>query len=80
MTQVLLAFVACLALAAASNEYLELLGVGPEALQDLDEAGLKKLYKRRALELHPDKSDHPDAAGRFRRDREHPREDPNKKN
>ena len=67
MARVLLAFVACLALAAASNEYLELLGVGPEALQDLDEAGLKKLYKRRALELHPDKSDHPDAAGRFRR-------------
>ena len=28
---------------------------------------LKKLYKRRALELHPDKSSHPDAAGRFRR-------------
>ncbi|KAH8060773.1 hypothetical protein JL721_8990 [Aureococcus anophagefferens] len=49
------------------SEYLDLLGVEAEALQSLDEAELKKLYKRRALELHPDKSDHPDAAGRFRR-------------
>ena len=40
-----------LALAAASNEYLELLGVGPEALQDLDEAGLKKLAAKQAAAL-----------------------------
>ena len=36
-------------------------------LPGLDEAALKKLYKRRALELHPDKSSHPDAPARFRR-------------
>ena len=62
-----LAALLCVARIAAQSEYLDLLGVEAEALQSLDEAELKKLYKRRALELHPDKSDHPDAAGRFRR-------------
>eukprot|EP00629_Pelagomonadales_sp_RCC1024_P005378 CAMPEP_0119286474 /NCGR_PEP_ID=MMETSP1329-20130426/33940_1 /TAXON_ID=114041 /ORGANISM="Genus nov. species nov., Strain RCC1024" /LENGTH=79 /DNA_ID=CAMNT_0007287211 /DNA_START=209 /DNA_END=444 /DNA_ORIENTATION=+ len=63
----LLALAAGAALAGGSSEYLELLGVKAVELPGLDEAGLKKLYKRRALELHPDKSSHPDAPARFRR-------------
>lgn len=58
----------CAATAAAGTETLfDLFGISQVELPGLDDTSLKKLYKRRALELHPDKSDHPDAAGRFRR-------------
>ena len=58
----------CAATAAAGTETLfDLFGISQVELPGLDDTSLKKLYKRRALELHPDKSDHPDAAGRSRR-------------
>ena len=52
---------------AATETLFDLFGVSQVELPGLDDSQLKKLYKRRALELHPDKSDHPDAEDRFRR-------------
>ena len=46
---------------AATETLFDLFGVSQVELPGLDDSQLKKLYKRRALELHPDKSDHPDA-------------------
>lgn len=63
----LLASLCTVPLVVADDGYLELLGVSTDELNGLDDGQLKKLYKRRALELHPDKSDHPDAQSRFAR-------------
>ena len=52
---------------AATETLFDLFGISQVELPGLDDSQLKKLYKRRALELHPDKSDHPDAEDRFRR-------------
>ena len=58
----------CITAATAATETLfDLFGISQVELPGLDDSQLKKLYKRRALELHPDKSDHPDAEDRFRR-------------
>ena len=49
-------------MAATDRDYYELLGVP----RDADETTIKKSFRRLARELHPDVSDHPEAAVRFR--------------
>ena len=49
-------------MATTSRDYYELLGVERNA----DEAELKRAFRRKARELHPDVSDAPDAEERFR--------------
>jgi molecular chaperone DnaJ len=49
-------------MAATDRDYYEVLGVA----RDADETTIKKSFRRLARELHPDVSDHPEAALRFR--------------
>lgn len=49
-------------MATTERDYYELLGVG----RDAGEAELKKAFRQRARELHPDVSEAPDAEERFR--------------
>ena len=49
-------------MATAERDYYELLGVGREA----SDAEIKRAFRRLARELHPDVSDAPDAADRFK--------------
>jgi len=49
-------------MAATDRDYYELLGVA----RDADDSTIKKSFRRLARELHPDVSDHPEAAVRFR--------------
>ena len=49
-------------MATTNRDYYELLGVGRAA----DDAELKRAFRRKARELHPDVSDAPDAHERFR--------------
>jgi molecular chaperone DnaJ len=49
-------------MATAERDYYELLGVP----RDADEAAIKRAFRARARELHPDVSDDPDAEARFK--------------
>jgi molecular chaperone DnaJ len=49
-------------MATTDRDYYEVLGVA----RDADETTIKKSFRRMARELHPDVSDHPEAAMRFR--------------
>jgi molecular chaperone DnaJ len=49
-------------MATTDRDYYEVLGV----TRDADETTIKKSFRRMARELHPDVSDHPEAAMRFR--------------
>src|SRR5918999_3216762 len=49
-------------MAATSRDYYELLGVDRQA----SESDIKRAFRRKARELHPDVSDEPDAEERFR--------------
>jgi molecular chaperone DnaJ len=49
-------------LARAKRDYYAVLGVSPDA----DQSAIKRAFRARAAELHPDVSDEPDAAERFR--------------
>lgn len=49
-------------MATAERDYYELLGVA----RDADEAAIKRAFRARARELHPDVSDDPDAEARFK--------------
>src|SRR5918996_4966805 len=49
-------------MATTGRDYYELLGVQRSA----DEAELKRAFRRKARELHPDVSEQPDAEARFR--------------
>jgi molecular chaperone DnaJ len=44
------------------SEYYDLLGIE----KDADEAEIKKAYRKRAMELHPDRNPSPDAEARFK--------------
>ena len=43
---------------AATETLFDLFGISQVELPGLDDSQLKKLYKRRALELHPDRCSH----------------------
>ena len=49
-------------MATTERDYYEILGVGREAGED----EIKRAFRRLARELHPDVSDAPNAADRFR--------------
>jgi molecular chaperone DnaJ len=49
-------------MATTNRDYYELLGVS----RDADDAAIKKAFRRLARELHPDVSEHPEAAAKFR--------------
>ncbi|HEY3962579.1 MAG TPA: molecular chaperone DnaJ [Gaiellaceae bacterium] len=49
-------------MSTTNRDYYELLGVS----RDADDAAIKKAFRRLARELHPDVSEHPEAAAKFR--------------
>jgi DnaJ-class molecular chaperone len=58
----LLCLLACLASAFAWLDFYEIMQLQPPTTK----SAVKKAFRARALELHPDKNDKPDAEARFR--------------